>query len=434
MDIQKSELKQKATKLRKEKNYEKALAVYRGLWQNGGDKFDGVGLLHCLRKVRNFEEAIPLANDLVSKHSGFEWCRNEVIWTYIQGEILGCSDKEPIQNIINQANKILQLNPDEIAINTIAFRVAKLAHSVNRWDVVSQWITKIDPKRLNDKGTINETGREGWSAQSRWYHYRARSLIEEGNSDAAIKLLNEALERFPRQRKFFLRLKALGLSTLGDSQESEKIYKELCISPRPDWWILHDYGKLLIGYGREDESLAILCKAAIANPSLKSSVSLLCDLGGLYQKLGKYEIARAHLLLCKYVRTEQGWNITSQLQDTINHLNTCIHGTPEPSSVKDALSICKNEWYRVLGASNVDNVVTSDRKPIRRIKGKVDLGIDEKPFCFIETEDKRSIFCIKLNLPPKVQNGDVVVFDAIPSFDRKKNIESWKAANIYLHK
>ncbi|GAI63299.1 unnamed protein product [marine sediment metagenome] len=82
-----NEQKREANSLRKLGQIEEALPLYRELWENTGDEFDGAGLLHCLRKMKLFDEAIPLADDLLNKYPDFEWIRNESIWAYIQGAL-----------------------------------------------------------------------------------------------------------------------------------------------------------------------------------------------------------------------------------------------------------------------------------------------------------------------------------------------------------
>ena len=52
--------KHEANKLRKAGNFEEALPLYRNLWKETGDGFDGAGLLHCLRKLKLFDEAMEL--------------------------------------------------------------------------------------------------------------------------------------------------------------------------------------------------------------------------------------------------------------------------------------------------------------------------------------------------------------------------------------
>ena len=70
------------------------------------------------------------------------------------------------------------------------------------------------------------------------------------------------------------------------------------------------------------------------------------------------------------------------------------------------------------------------RKIKKGLVGRVNLGQSDRPFCFIKTKDNKSFFCFKSDLPNEIKNGDELTFDAIPSIDKKKNKESWKASNI----
>lgn len=54
----------------------------------------------------------------------------------------------------------------------------------------------------------------------------------------------------------------------------------------------------------------------------------------------------------------------------------------------------------------------------------------EKPFCFIASDNGDSYFCLKADLPQDIADGAVLAFDAVPSFDKKKNRRSWKAVNV----
>ncbi|GAG59394.1 unnamed protein product [marine sediment metagenome] len=67
-----TEQKRKANELRKAGNCKEALLLYRNLWKETGDKFDGAGFLHCLRKLELFDEAIVLADELIVKYPNFQ--------------------------------------------------------------------------------------------------------------------------------------------------------------------------------------------------------------------------------------------------------------------------------------------------------------------------------------------------------------------------
>jgi len=426
-----TEQKQKANELRKARNFEEALLLYRNLWKETGDKFDGAGLLHCLRRLELFDEAIGFADELIVKYPDFDWCRNEVIWTYIQGRLDKINEEEPLERVVGIANRIMSLNPTGLAAKLTVFKVLKSAKSSNHWETVNEWVVKIAPDSLSTKPMTDDSGREGWSDQSLWYNYRINGLVEKGDTKKAINTVDEILERFPKQRKFFLRLKALANHLLGNLPESEKIYQNLCSGYKPDWWMLHEYAKVVRDIGRREDALKLMYQAGIGHLKLESMISLFVDIGMLCKELGKYEEARAHLVLCKYVRNEKGWPVPESIINTINDLNKIIGNNKEPSSLKEALSICRSEWSKLLGKeNNLKNLSYENRKVKKGLVGNVSLGRSDRPFCFIIAKDEQSFFCYKSDLPSDIRDGNEVTFDAIPSFDKKKNKESWKASNI----
>ena len=341
------------------------------------------------------------------------------------------SEEESLERVIETANRIMSLNPTALAAKITVFKVLKLAKSSNHWEAVNEWVIKLAPNSLSTKPMTDASGREGWSDQSLWYNYRINGLIEKGDTKEATSIVDEILERFPKQRKFFLRLKALANYLLGNLPESERIYQNLISDYKPDWWILHEYAKVVRDIGRREDALKLMYQAASGHSKLESMVSLFVDIGILCKELGKDEEARAHLILCKYVRNEKGWTVPELIINTVNDLNKIIGNNKEPSSLEEALSICRTEWSKLLGKENdLKDLLYKKRKVKKGLIGKVSLGLSEHPFCFIVAKDEQSFFCYKSDLPPNIADGDEVTFDALLSFDKKKNKESWKASNI----
>lgn len=423
------EQKQKANQLRKEEKLEEALQLYRDLWAGEKDKFDGAGLLHCLRKLGLFSEALVFAQELITKYPDFDWCRRKVIWTLISGQLNKLEENEPFEKVLKTAQGIMDLHPDDLAKKKVVFKVIKSAKSSNRWKVLNEWVVNIDPATLSTEPIKDSSGREGWCDQSLWYNYRINGLIQEGRTKEAIILVDEILERFPKQRKFFLRLKALSNHNLGNFTEAEKIYQDLCNRDKPDWWLLHEYARVVSDIGRIEDALKLMCRAAISNKKLESMVSLFADIGMLCKKLDMYEDARNHLNLCKLVRNEKGWSVPESIIDNISELDKIISNKNSPSSLKEALSSCRETWNLVLNKDYSNKLSINKQKIKKGLVGKVSFGQQDRPYCFINSEDQ-SFFCYKSDLPPDTKDKDEVTFNALPSFDKKKNKESWKAANI----
>jgi len=240
-----TERKKKANEFRKAGDYETALQLYRDLWKETGDKFDGAGFLHCLRKLELFHEALSFAKELIVQYPDFDWCLNEAIWTLISGKLYKLEEHEPLEEFIQTAQKIMDLNPDDLATKTVVFKVLKTAKASNAWDTINEWVVKINPNSLSTEPKTDRLGRKGWSDQALWYNYRIKGLIKKGNPNDAIALIDEILERFPEQRKFFLRHKASGNYQIGNLPVAEEAYQKLCESYKPDWWLLHEYAKVV---------------------------------------------------------------------------------------------------------------------------------------------------------------------------------------------
>lgn len=430
------EQKKEAKKLRKKGDFKKALPLFKTILEETGEIYYGCGLLHCLRKLKIFDEAIALADELILEHQEFNWCRNEVIWTYIQGILNQLTEDDQLENILEIAEKIFTLKPEAIAAKKVVFKVLKAAKKKGRWEIVNDWVKKIDPELLDTSPMKIDKGKEGWSEQAIWYNYKIKGLIEEDIEEGAkeaIKIIDDILEKFPKQKLFLLRLKAVAYAHTGKFDNAEKIYNRICSEYKPDWWIFHEYGKVLSALGNKEKALELMCRAAGSNTNIKTMVNLFDDLGIFCKEMGKFEEARNHLYLCKLVRESNEWSVSSILENTIRALNKEIGNNKSPDSLKDALSNCRKFWREITGFELKPRKKISNGRDIRKdLVGKISFGKSERPFCFIFVKNEDPIFCKKSALSPEIKDGSKVIFNAIPSFDMKKNKASWKASNIKI--
>jgi tetratricopeptide (TPR) repeat protein len=424
--------KMKANELRKMGKFQEALVLYSEFHRDNPDKFTGAGYLHCLRKLKKFDEAIPLADSLVGKYPGFDWVTTEIIWTYIEGQLFQITDDDALSIAIHLANKILQQHPNELASNTVLMKVCKIAKDEKKWEILGEWVQRVDPNTLETKPKLLPNGREGWSPQAQWYLYRITALIETGGSDKAFPLLEFALEHFPQHRKLFLRLRAQANANIGKKEEALADYQSLCEGRRPDWWILKEYADVLISLNRHDEALDLMCLAAQDRQDPGMMVGLFEAIGDLLNQRGDNERAALHYQLTKLIREERGWKVADQLLQKIAAINTTQIVLPE--TISECFRECKKIWH-----PKTENLPdTQSRQTIPRgnlkhdVLGKISLGRPDLPFCFINLDDGESVFCFKNILPPGINHGDRVILDAIPNWDKKKDKQGWKAQNVRL--
>jgi hypothetical protein len=102
-----------------------------------------------------------------------------------------------------------------------------------------------------------------------------------------------------------------------------------------------------------------------------------------------------------------------------------------PGSRDDALVECQKFWRRTVSAQYDSRELSLKSRGVKRmLKGKLKMGPSERPYCFLLSDTRESYFCRKNDLPKGATDGATLQFDAMPSFDKKKNQESWKAINV----
>lgn len=410
----------------------KALPLYRELSKDNSDSYSAAGLLQCLRKLHLFDEALPLCITANQTYLALPWYRNEVIWTLIQGKLQKLHESATVDEVVTAAELILALEPKGTAAKwSIVRRILKVAKLRNRWDIVSKWLERVIPDELSTTPMKDDRGRDGWCEQAIWHNFRIRSEIEVGDRQQAIVGAQRAIGLFPQQAKFFKRLEALANFRLRRLVEAELLYGELSSGGRKDWWILNEHAHVLRELGKAQEALALMCKAALSNNKLELLVSLFSDIGFLCHKTELKQDARNHLVLCKCIRDEQGWSIPQTVSSTIAELDRESSGLAGPKDRDGALIECRKFWRRTVGAQHDSREPSLRSREVKKmLKGKLKMGPPERPYCFLFSDTRESFFCRKSDLPAGVTDGVMLEFDAMPSFDKKKNQESWKAINV----
>lgn len=429
MEITVTEKKKRASELRKQKNYQEAAVLYEELLRAEGDNYDAWGLLHCLRKLKRFDEALASIVLVKQKFPKDDWCAVEIAWVLIQGEFLKLDESTPLSVVISEADKILKLNPGDLAKRFVAFRVLKFIKKSSKWSLADHWLSLIDPNSLDEKPISENFGPRGWSYKVLWYNYKLKTLLESGKFDEVIQLADEIVSRFPAQEKYILRFKALALHEQGKNEQALNVYTKLTNGFRGDWWLLFEYGTILKHKDRE-AALTLMYRAVSSNPKIELMVSAFVGIGELLQELERNDDALAHFLLSKFVRLENKWKVAPELEGAIESLSKISSVKDQILNKNEAIRFCKEAWKKRLG---LNAEIKKEADVLKsNLSGVVSLGDTTKPFCFICVSKNESYFCLKKELPLSIKDGDRVVFDAVPSFDARKGRDSLRAKRVRL--
>ncbi|TVZ14343.1 hypothetical protein [Maribacter sp. MAR_2009_72] len=416
-----------ANQLRKSGDFKAAIKIYRELWAIEENKFTGAGLLHCLRKEQKYNEALELSSEIYSKFPDFDWCRNECIWTNISAKLFNLPENIDTLSVVNIANSILEMKPEIIAYNFVVFKVIKTAKRNRDWVLMNDWLIKIDSEELKSESEI----KGNWTDRELWYYYKAVGLVAVGDFEKGLEFIENVKGEFRSKSKFFDRLSAKAQIARQNFEGGEEIYKKLTRNDRVDWWILQEYGKLLIKNGKAVEGFKMLLRAAIAPGPLINKISLFSDLANEFEKQNKLKESFFHLHLVKLIREENGWFVSDELIKRTDNLRATTGHATVSNRIKDIFKMCKEIWSEL----GVRKTVNKSRKSInsKMLRGFVKLGDPTKPFCFIKS-GKESFFCSKSELPKSINEGQQINFQLVKAFDKKKNKESVKATNVSVVK
>lgn len=412
-----------ADKHRKENNYSEALPLYLAVWEETKSVNAAWGSIHCLRKLKKITDAEKIALQAIEKYPDSVWVKRELVWVIYDKEIKPAKEENDLGRLLHNANRILQLEPEEMPYVLVVKSVIKVAKSRGKWDVVLEWTRKIDPNKLSvQEEVINN--RKVMSEREVWYISKVRALYElEKFSEARLEAEN-GIKIFPDS--FFLkRLAALALSKTDISAGLSEL-RSILNHPRSGWYLKSDIAELSYEDSHTEEAYKLVCESLIdsrqGNEYKLSSFLLLTKLA---IELKEWRVAFFHILLSRAVRNQEGWKSDPELEALDVRLRRSmaennIVVSDIPTETKMLEKLCKQFW--------LDGVT----KGMNFMNGVVKPYPPDKHFTFINTDQKHDdVFVWVRDLPQKCKNaGARVRFTLKKSFDKKKNKETLIAAYI----
>lgn len=413
-----------AESLRKSKRYPEACEQFAQLWRQNPSSLVGWRHAFCLRKMGRLDEAEEVAKEAMAKYPEDEYTRSELVWILYERELKPAQAGNDLGRAVHAANRILALNPGQMALTRVVLTVLKVAKARDDWKLYLEWADRLTPESLSSE-PMAVGGKRGMSERETWYIGRARALIELGRFDEARRFAQSGLVEFSDDI-FLRRIAALSLAGLGDLAGAISEMRSLLSHPRADWYMYGDLAELEYRAGNLEEAYRLMCEALFTSrQSEEFKLKYFVIMARLALTLGKIDIAAAHIALAKTIRANQGWTIPPELvqveQDILAALKASGQSWPKlPQDSKQLGRLCRHHWQE------------GRDEGVQFYRGTIKPYPEGRPFAHIKRDDGgEDVFVLVRDLPEDCRRpGSRVEFALKRSYDKKKQRESVQATRV----
>lgn len=426
------ELRDKASALRKSKDFNLALPLYEELWKNRPNErneWDGWGYASCLRKVRRAQEAEQVCRDTLKIKSDFAYARNELAWClydlYIKKsdeEI--ARDEQPYLRAAKEVTSLVRQDQFSAFAKTILHVSDYLKSKPNpRAQDRYAWLSQLDPAQLSTD-TFQFTDATGAqrtlaSDKERCFASLTDVLVGLTQWEKCISIGEQALkqiQQFHYDNDIWIRRRiAIAKGKLGRRTEAIADLRDLLVRKK-EFFIQHDLAELLAQEGLTDEAFSFAAQAALGHGEPQMKLGVFELLGQLLRAADRPKEAAEHYALMAAVRLEHNWPISSDLANVLSEAGVQI------DKLESSHVIIKR-------LTPVWAAVAAERQ--ERFTGRI-TEIREK-FGFVSTQDRRSYFfrLSEFKGPRRLLvAGQEVTFALEDGFDKKKSIPAKNAVNL----
>lgn len=418
-----------AFSFRKNKEYEKALAIYRPLWNENPGQFgewDGWSYAYCLSRISDHAAALEVCRQLFPRFKNTEIIRSLYAKCIYYSQF--AKDPLPEISILTRATEAMcELSSPHNPYSMTTRAILKLVKVYMKqkeihWDSIEKWLQKLDPDLLDDapfeftdpKGKKRELA----SPLEEWYADMIKVKAGLNKPEELLALLkivrSKNLKWHHSNDIWFMRKEAFAYAQLHDYIKAEKILRRV-VAKKHDWFLIYDLAKVVPD---KAESLRLLCKAALASGKSELKLKLF---ESIYSAIKEDETIKKerglHLCLLAALREENGWGRTDgYIQEA---LKLGIPYQQQGSSVQ-LIKILIPFWKSHSG----DNVSAHIR-----MEGIIDYLLPGGNTGFIRSGEGKYYFSIN-NMNSKPDPGMAVSFVLVDGFDKKKNQPSRVAVRV----
>jgi tetratricopeptide (TPR) repeat protein len=391
--------------------------------EHNNDEHEICKNLEKLRKEKRQNEAWQLLYEATEMFPESRQIKHQHCWLLYDFELQIAKASKNYFKIMETAEKILDLEPDELLKKICVFAATDAAKASNQPEKALMFLSYLNKDRL-ETSQREYKGRKIMSWRERWYFACVNALFETGNYSECRQTCQEAYKDFPHKLEF-LRKAALCIAREGDIQKAAEELENLIKNRNVPWYMYSDLGSLFFDCGEIETAWKYSCKAADARGELKTKVNLFELMARIMLVQGNHDGAAAHACLAAAVRKNQKWNVPDSLSELIDKLNASTTSNDE----KQLLQHCRQFWAEAV--SNV-KTPTPQADPDAIYQGSLMMKNPNSPFAFIKSKDfKDNIYVKAKEIPENLKyDGAKVRFKTTSSFDARKNRESIRAISI----
>ncbi|WP_291560734.1 MULTISPECIES: hypothetical protein [unclassified Clostridium] len=424
------QLRIKAQELRKKHEYKEAEKIYCKIYnENSFDKWLGWEYADTLKNLNKVDEAISVAKNVYVNNRSFKYIKDLLSWCVYEKYFknLDANDTKELSELIPIADFLLKITvqDEKLPYEKTVFKIIKLIQKSdinNKYELMIEWLDKLDYKILS-KNTYqikmkNERTIEIASPLEDWFYIKIKCQYNLENYTECIEncdyILCEIEKFHNNQDKWIRRIKANCLWELNKKHESVMELSKLN-NEFNHWIIMYELSKMYIEMENFNDGIIIASRLMLLKEPIERKVGAIKLLADLFYKLNKKKEAYVYYMAC------------------FEH----IYNYDEKNLIKSRIKEL-NDTYNIKVINNIQCLEEIAIKEIKndksRKEGVVSNIIGNRKAGFIKDNISSYYFQMKnvLGTNKNIKMNDIVTFNVIDSFDRKKGKKSEEAIDLIL--
>jgi tetratricopeptide (TPR) repeat protein/cold shock CspA family protein len=365
-----------------------------------------------------------MGQEALEKFSEDVYIRSEMCWIIYDLHLKPTAEKGEFATLKKYAEKALSDYPGNDLFTT---RVVSLVMKSGKkqpnpdWETIGRFALMVEPDSLSAETRVSGKGKRFMAEREEWAITASRAMTETGKFDKAIEVCKTALRDFP-QSLHLKRNLAQAEHRSGNLEAALEVMRPLLSEANCPWYVKSELAEMEERAGNDEDAWRLYCQAMAEGRENQFKLKLFEQFAALALKMGKPETAKLHTALARAVREENEWKVPEPLSKLEGSVESALGGESEalPATSRELEKLARAVWREGQVAG------------LERLRGRVKTWLAEKRYGFIEREDGgEDLIVFEKDLPAHCREvGAQVEFTPEESYDKKKDRQSWKAAQV----